>query len=237
MLNNQKLRPTRIRETNMKFTNLICVLSFLIAFPAFADVCETPDGAYVQQHRLLHSGRYTLSDVSLIYVGGQLSNTGNVTSCTTDVKIYDDCLYYGNGSGYKFLRTEKIGSAVFRYYGNESGSTKWLYVVPSDYSQIRHEYHSNGVMVLTMSFPGNGNSGAGGAGGVNQGSAGYGNGQTSTPQRRARKCGVCGGTGETIQWTTRRSDAEQYCAKCRKVMPVNHYHAKCRNCNGTGIVQ
>lgn len=51
-----------------------------------------------------------------------------------------------------------------------------------------------------------------------------------------RKCGVCGGKGYTIEYTsTFGLNDEKYCSECGKNVPAGHYHRTCSHCGGDGV--
>lgn len=57
----------------------------------------------------------------------------------------------------------------------------------------------------------------------------------STHQPTRHQCGLCGGTGEVIDETSRASFGNtKYCDKCKKTVKDSHYHKTCPSCKGKG---
>lgn len=60
--------------------------------------------------------------------------------------------------------------------------------------------------------------------------------QSSETTSTKKKCGLCGGTGSTIEYTANFGiDKRPWCDKCGKYVTSGHYHKTCTLCKGTGV--
>ena len=59
---------------------------------------------------------------------------------------------------------------------------------------------------------------------------------TSTSTVSSRRCGLCGGTGTTVESVPTFGIVEkEYCSTCGKMVYSGHYHQTCKLCHGTGM--
>ena len=71
------------------------------------------------------------------------------------------------------------------------------------------------------------------SGGSSSGGGSYSSSSSSSSQ--ASRCGLCGGRGSTIEYTSNYGiSKKEYCSQCGKDMMANHYHKTCQLCNGKG---
>lgn len=182
------------------------------------------------QGKLLYSGIYTSSNVMETYSMGNVTY-GTGVSYLFSLKIYEQWMTSGS-TNYPFLGKTTDNGRSARVYGND----RWYYLVYNDYSMY-HVYKTSFCMTRTEYYKGNWVAVLQSGGNVNPDNNGNGN-NYQTPQNNRRTCGVCGGNGEVIEWTTNYGGHAYlaYCQKCRKNMASNHYHIICKNCNGSGKV-
>lgn len=192
------------------------------------------------QGKLLFSSEYTSSNVLMTFCMGKVEY-GSAIPNLWNIKIYEDVLYEGSRKCL-FRGTNTVNGRKARIYGNINNDGTGMYFVVFDDYTLYEEYKTSlmGITSVTRTEYYMGNRLAmlqgGNSSGYNYG-GGNSYGGSSSTQSQGRDCGVCSGKGWIVEYATDYGNNwMKYCPKCKKDMLTNHYHANCKNCNGTGRV-